>query len=216
MRGLFPALVGWLLFGFALGLLTTGAVRLAERLFGVTPAPPEPVSPEVKTRVVILGGGFAGVSTAMNLEKEFRDDPSVAFTLVSETNALLFTPMLAEVAASSLEPTHISTPLRSSLHRTRVVRAQVAGIDLENRRVKLSDREETLPYDHLIPRILMRYVSRGLERFGYCACLFALTAHHLDPSREQESPDREPLNETRCRSIGDIGCLIRRQTASRH
>jgi NADH dehydrogenase len=150
MRGLFPALVGWLLFGFALGLLTTGALRLAERLFGVTPAPPEPVSPEVKTCVVILGGGFAGVSTAMNLEKEFRDDPSVAFTLVSETNALLFTPMLAEVAASSLEPTHISTPLRSSLHRTRVVRAEVAGIDLENRRVKLSDREETLPYDHLV------------------------------------------------------------------
>ena len=150
MRRLFPALVGWLLFGFALGLLTTGAVRLAELLFGVTPAPPEPASPEVKTRVVILGGGFAGVSTAMNLEKEFRDDPSVAFTLVSETNALLFTPMLAEVAASSLEPTHISTPLRSSLHRTRVVRAQVAGIDLENRRVKLSDREETLPYDHLV------------------------------------------------------------------
>jgi len=150
MRGLFAALVGWLLFGFALGLLTTGAVRLAERLFGVTPSPPEPVSPEVKTCVVILGGGFAGVTTAMNLEKEFRDDPSVAFTLVSETNALLFTPMLAEVAASSLEPTHISTPLRSSLHRTRVVRAQVAGVDLENRRIKLSDREETLPYDHLV------------------------------------------------------------------
>jgi len=150
MRGLFPALVGWLLFGFALGLLTTGAVGLAERLFGATPTSPGPASPEIKTCVVILGGGFAGVSTAINLEKEFRDDPSVAFTLVSETNALLFTPMLAEVAASSLEPTHISTPLRSSLHRTRVVRAQVAGIDLENRRVKLSDRDETLPYDHLV------------------------------------------------------------------
>src|SRR5215470_1312220 len=115
MRGLFPTLVGWLLFGFALGLLTTGAVRLAERLFGVTPSPPEPVSPEVKTCVVILGGGFAGVSTAI-----------------------------------SLEPAHICTPLRSSLQRTRVVRGQVAGIDLKNRRVKLSDREETLPYDHLV------------------------------------------------------------------
>jgi NADH dehydrogenase len=89
MRGLFPALVGWLLFGFALGLLTTGAVRLAEGLFGVTPTPPEPVSPEVKTRVVILGGGFAGVSTAMNLEKELRNDRSVAVTLVSETSPSL-------------------------------------------------------------------------------------------------------------------------------
>src|SRR4029077_17505830 len=49
MRGIFAALVGWLVFGFARGLLTTGAWGLAERLFGVTPSPPEPVSPEVKT-----------------------------------------------------------------------------------------------------------------------------------------------------------------------
>ncbi len=150
MRTLFPALVGWLLFGFALGLLTTGAVRLAERLFGATPALPAPTAPEIKTRIVILGGGFAGVTAAQNLEREFRYDPSVALTLVSETNALLFTPMLAEVAGSSLEPTHISAPLRTSLHRTRVVRAKVSGIDLEQRRVQLPDREETLPYDHLV------------------------------------------------------------------
>ena len=151
MRTLFPALVGWLLFGFALGLLATGAVHLAERLFGaITPVAPARKIPEVKTHIVILGGGFAGVTTAINLEKEFRADPTVAFTLVSETNALLFTPMLAEVAASSLEPTHISTPLRSSFRRTSVVRSKVSGIDLANRRVKLSDREEMLPYDHLV------------------------------------------------------------------
>jgi NADH:quinone reductase (non-electrogenic) len=151
MRTLFPALVGWLIFGFALGLLATGAVHLAERLFGaITPVAPARKIPEVKTHIVILGGGFAGVTTAINLEKEFRADPTVAFTLVSETNALLFTPMLAEVAASSLEPTHISTPLRSSLRRTSVVRSQVSGIDLANRRVQLSDHEEMLPYDHLV------------------------------------------------------------------
>lgn len=150
MRTLFPALIGWLLFGFALGLLTTSAGQVAERLLGPMPPQPERALPEVKTRVVILGGGFAGVTTAMNLEKELRDDPTVAITLVSETNALLFTPMLAEVAASSVEPTHISTPLRSSLHRTRVVRAQVCGIDFEKRAVKLRDREETLSFDHLV------------------------------------------------------------------
>lgn len=150
MRTLFPALISWLVFGFALGLLTSGAVFVAERLFGPMPAPPEPVLPEVKTRVVILGGGFGGVTTAMHLEKELRDDPTVAITLVSETNALLFTPMLAEVAASSVEPTHISTPLRSILHRSRIVRAEVCGIDLEKRVIKLSDRDGMLPYDHLV------------------------------------------------------------------
>src|SRR5205823_5075331 len=62
MRTLFPALVGWLLFGFALGLLATGAVHLAERLFGATPVAPARKIPEVKTHVVILGGGFAGVT----------------------------------------------------------------------------------------------------------------------------------------------------------
>jgi NADH dehydrogenase len=159
MRTLFPALVGWLLFGFALGFLATGAVHLAERLFGATPVAPARKIPAVKTHVAILGGGFAGVTAAINLEKEFRADPTVAFTLVSETNALLFTPMLAEVAASSLEPTHISTPLRSSFRRTSVVRSQVSGIDLANRRVHLSDREETLPYDHLV--LALGAVSRA-------------------------------------------------------
>jgi NADH dehydrogenase len=88
-----------------------------------------------KIRIVILGGGFAGMTTAKNLEQEFGADISVSFTLVSEGNSLLFTPMLAEVAGSSLEPSHISTPLRTSLHRTDVVRARVTGVDIERRRV---------------------------------------------------------------------------------
>jgi NADH dehydrogenase len=150
MRALFPALVGWLLFGFALSWLTTVVVWLGEEFFGGIAPVPKTVLPMVKTRMVILGGGFAGVTTAINLEKEFRNDPTVAFTLVSETNALLFTPMLAEVAASSLEPTHISAPLRSSFRRTSVVRGQVTGVDLERRCVQLSDRGETLPFDHLV------------------------------------------------------------------
>ncbi len=94
--------------------------------------PPRPV------RVVILGGGFAGVTAAEGLEQEFGADPSVSITLVSDTNALLFTPMLAEVAASSLEATHITTPLRTSLHRTQVVNGYATQIDLQNRVVMLA------------------------------------------------------------------------------
>jgi NADH dehydrogenase len=82
--------------------------------------------------------------------------------LVSETNALLFTPMLAEVAGGSLEAAHISYPLRTNLRRTAVIRGRVTQIDLERRRVCLAPeaREpmsadtrtsgEELAYDHLV------------------------------------------------------------------
>jgi hypothetical protein len=69
--------------------------------------PPGQVFP---TRIVILGGGFAGVATAEHLERKFGAASSVDLTLVSDSNTLLYTPMLAQVAASSVEPTHISSP----------------------------------------------------------------------------------------------------------
>lgn len=129
--------------------------------FGPEAALPQ-ARPVEKTRILILGGGFAGMATAANLERLFGADRSVSFTLVSDTNALLFTPMLAEVAGSSLEPTHISSLLCTSLHRTQVVRGRVAGIDLDKRHVILTGDEHApgsaattvvrreLTYDHLV------------------------------------------------------------------
>ena len=152
----FPALVGWVVYGASLGIIKQALDDIAERSFGPELAPQAP-QVSVRKRIVILGGGFAGMRTAECLEEKLRTDFSTSLTLINETNALLFTPMLAEVAGSSLEPSHISTPLRTALRRTVFIRGVVAGVNLERRSVILhgdtradgADRRE-IPYDHLI------------------------------------------------------------------
>ena len=111
-------------------------------------------TPTVKTRIVILGGGFAGLYSALHFEKTIAADPTVEVTLVSRENFVLFTPMLHEVAAGDLDPSDIVCPLRPMLKHVRFLQADVDGIDLEAREVSLAygvDRKRSvLTYDHLV------------------------------------------------------------------
>jgi NADH dehydrogenase len=105
-------------------------------------------------RIVVVGGGFGGVHTALHLEKLAGSDPGLEITLVSHDNFFLFTPMLHEVAASDLDITHIVSPIRTLLKRTTVFIGDVQSIDLEARQVTVShgfDRHtHDLSYDHLV------------------------------------------------------------------
>lgn len=107
-----------------------------------------------RSQIIILGGGFGGVYTAMHLEKRLKHVPDVDITLINRENFFLFTPMLHEVAASDLDITHIVNPIRKLLHRTHFFEGQVESIDFPNKRLCVSHGYEThqheLAYDHLV------------------------------------------------------------------
>ena len=68
-------------------------------------------------RVLILGGGFAGVSTAQHLERRLGRRRDVEIWLVNDENFTLFTPLLPEVCSGVLEPRHVVNPLRGMVRR---------------------------------------------------------------------------------------------------
>src|SRR6516162_10877125 len=96
--------------------------------------------------VVIVGGGFGGLYAAQALRKA-----PVRVTLLDRRNFHLFQPLLYQVATGVLSPANIASPLRAVLQRqknTRVLLAEVTGIDVAGRRVVLSDGD--MGYDTLI------------------------------------------------------------------
>jgi NADH dehydrogenase len=104
-------------------------------------------------RVLILGGGFAGVYTAYHLQQIWQRDPTVEITLVNRTNYFLMTPLLFEAGSGVLEPRHAVNPIRQMLTSARFVQADIEQIDLHGQavQVRLTDRQtQQLHYDHLV------------------------------------------------------------------
>jgi NADH dehydrogenase len=148
MAALFPTL----LVALGAGGVVGPGVQAALRAGRVRRLPPPATVGPGRVRVVILGGGFGGVSAARRFEQLLPWNPWLDVTLVSQRNYLLFTPMLAEVAAGSVEAGNVGVPLRAACPRTRFRRAEVLGVDTDRRLVHLrrGDALETLPYDQLV------------------------------------------------------------------
>lgn len=143
-------LVGDVLHGAATGAVLHG-------LLGVLGRTGRPVAPQAGppplSKIVIVGGGFAGVSAAQRFEHLVLRGAPVDVTVISDSNFLLFTPMLAEVASSALEPAHISAPVRVAAAHTRFRHGAVEDVDTERRAVRVGASgaaSQWVPYDHLV------------------------------------------------------------------
>jgi NADH dehydrogenase len=107
-----------------------------------------------RKRILILGGGFAGLDTALSLERIFSKDKNVDITLVNQNNYFVYTPMLAEVVGSSIDAKHAVCPIREFFNKVSFKELDVKSIDLRNRVVNcfhcsICNINLNLEYDYL-------------------------------------------------------------------
>jgi len=129
-------------------------------------------TPATVPHVVIVGGGFGGLTAAKKLGKQ-----PVRVTLIDRNNYHLFQPMLYQVSTSGLAPADIAAPIRDTLHKqknTTVLLEEVTGVDTQQQLV-LTRNLAPLHYDYLI-------LSTGAESnyFGH-------------PEWESDSPGMKTL-----------------------
>jgi len=107
-----------------------------------------------KRKIVVLGGGFAGVECTKQLESYFKDDSDIEIVLVSEDNFLLFTPMLPQVASGMIQTRHIVMPIRTIIKKAGFHEGRIKNIDPYGKIVNLwgsgEKRGISLHYDFLV------------------------------------------------------------------
>ncbi|CAN5704155.1 NAD(P)/FAD-dependent oxidoreductase [soil metagenome] len=152
-------------------------------------------------RVAILGGGYVGLYTAMQLERELS--PGQAdLVLVSPHSYMTYQPFLPEATAGNIEPRHTVVPLRSALKRTRLISARVLSLDHGARRVTIKPVEGeayALPYDIVIwgigsvSRVLpvpgLADAAVGFRTVGEAIFLRNQVLERLDAAESTDDPE---------------------------
>lgn len=124
---------------------------------------PEPFEKRKRRQIVIVGGGFAGLTAARTLRNVDAD-----VTLIDRTNHHLFQPLLYQVATAALAPSDITAPIRWILRRqqnTTVLLGEVCSVDTERKIVCLDYENRELPYDYLIVATGSRHAYFGHEEW---------------------------------------------------
>ena len=108
-------------------------------------------TPEVSEKIVIVGGGFAGVTLAQRLERLLPERTEII--VLSADNHLVFTPMLPEVVGRTISPLHVVVAGRQLTRRTKWLEARVSRIDREKNEAHYSRPDGTassMRYTHLV------------------------------------------------------------------
>ncbi|HZM50670.1 MAG TPA: FAD-dependent oxidoreductase, partial [Vicinamibacteria bacterium] len=120
-----------------------------------------------RSRIVVLGGGFAGIYTALALEKAMdgRDDFEVV--LINKENYFVFQPMLPEVISGTIGMLDVVSPIRRLLPRTDLHVREVESVDLAKKIVTCSPgfraQPHLVPFDHLVLALGSVTDFRGLR-----------------------------------------------------
>ena len=108
----------------------------------------------VKHRVVVLGGGFAGVYCAKYLTGMLGRRKDVHVELLSEENYFVFQPLLPEVAAGGVNANHVVNPIRDIVPKAQFRWSKVQSVDVKKQLVYAAQGEGkelvAVPYDHLV------------------------------------------------------------------
>jgi NADH dehydrogenase len=104
------------------------------------------------TRIVIVGGGYVGMYTALRLQRKLATGEA-SVTVIDPQANMTYQPFLPEAAAGSIEPRHVVVPLRKVLRRCHVLTGRVTAISRENREVTVeaaAGHVTSLGYDVLV------------------------------------------------------------------
>jgi NADH dehydrogenase len=127
------------------------------------------------TRVLILGGGFGAVYTALGLERALQPEDRTEVTLINPENFFLFTPMLAEIVSSQIDTSHAINPFRRMFKRTRFIEGRATGLDPAARSATVlhpNGEKREYPYHHLVVAVGAQtgyFGMKDVEQHAYTA-----------------------------------------------